>query len=97
MASRSAMNVSLTPELERFVNGLVESGDYQTASEVVREGLRLLMDEQQRRAAAIEGLRSQIKAGIEQADRGAFVEGGEVFEEWRRRDASAKRGKRRSA
>ena len=36
------MNVSLTPELERFVQGRVESGLYNNASEVVREGLRLL-------------------------------------------------------
>ena len=35
------MNVSLTPELERIVNTKVESGLYQTASEVVREALRL--------------------------------------------------------
>ena len=38
------MNVSLTPELERLVNEKVESGLYQTASEVVREALRLLKE-----------------------------------------------------
>ena len=38
------MNVSLTPELERLVNEKVESGLYQTASEVVREALRLLLE-----------------------------------------------------
>jgi hypothetical protein len=37
-----SMNVSLTPELERFVKGTVESGLYRNASEVIREGLRLL-------------------------------------------------------
>ena len=36
------MNVSLTPELEELVNLKVRSGLYQTASEVVREALRLL-------------------------------------------------------
>lgn len=36
------MNVSLTPELEKFVQGKVESGLYHSASEVIREGLRLL-------------------------------------------------------
>ena len=35
------MNVSLTPELVQFVNQKVESGKYQTASEVIRDGLRL--------------------------------------------------------
>jgi antitoxin ParD1/3/4 len=38
------MNVSLTPEFERLVNEKVESGLYQTASEVVREALRLLKE-----------------------------------------------------
>ena len=38
------MNVSLTPELERMVNDHVRSGMYQTASEVVREALRMLKD-----------------------------------------------------
>ena len=38
------MNVSLTPELEKFVDGTVESGLYNNASEVIREGLRLLKE-----------------------------------------------------
>ena len=46
------MNVSLTPELEALVNAKVESGLYHTASEVVREALRLLKqrDDEARRA-----------------------------------------------
>lgn len=39
---RTSLNVSLTPELERFITARVASGRYQTASEVVRAGLRLL-------------------------------------------------------
>ena len=38
------MNVSLTPELEKFIDDKVESGLYNNASEVIREGLRLLKD-----------------------------------------------------
>ena len=54
------MNVSLTPELERLVNEKVESGLYQTASEVVREGLRLVEE----REAKLRELRATIEASI---------------------------------
>lgn len=47
------MNVSLTPELEQFVQTKVESGRYNSASEVVREALRLLEDHEQARAAQL--------------------------------------------
>ena len=60
------MNVSLTPELERLVNEKVESGLYQTASEVVREALRLLKD----RDVAREQLRADVQAGFDQLSRG---------------------------
>jgi putative addiction module CopG family antidote len=52
------MNVSLTPELEELVNEKVRSGLYQTASEVVREALRLLKlrDDEFRRADQRAGL-----------------------------------------
>ena len=42
MATRTTLNVSLTPDLSRFVEGRIRSGRYQSASEVVREALRLL-------------------------------------------------------
>jgi antitoxin ParD1/3/4 len=60
------MNVSLTPELERLVNEKVESGLYQTASEVVREALRLLKE----RDHAREHLRADVRAGFDQLARG---------------------------
>ena len=56
------MNVSLTPELERLVNEKVESGLYQTASEVVREALRLLKE----RDVAREQLRADVQSGFSQ-------------------------------
>jgi antitoxin ParD1/3/4 len=42
MPSGDPLTVSLTPELRRFIAAQVASGRYQTASEVVRAGLRLL-------------------------------------------------------
>lgn len=62
------MNVSLTPELERLINEKVETGMYQTASEVVREGLRLLKDRDDRQ------LRADIRAGFEAVDRGEYTD-----------------------
>jgi antitoxin ParD1/3/4 len=63
------MNVSLTPELEAMIRQQVDSGRYYNASEVVREALRLL-DEHQR----IQHFRSLLAVGLEQAQRGEFVE-----------------------
>ena len=60
------MIVSWTPELERLVNEKVESGLYQTASEVVREALRLLKE----RDHAREQLRADVQAGFDQLARG---------------------------
>jgi antitoxin ParD1/3/4 len=60
------MNVSLTPELERLVNEKVEGGLYQTASEVVREALRLLKERDQAR----DQLRTDVQAGFDQVARG---------------------------
>jgi antitoxin ParD1/3/4 len=64
------MNVSLTPELEQFVNQKVESGKYQTASEVIRDGLRLLLEREEIHQKKLDNLRRDISIGIEQADQG---------------------------
>ena len=56
------MNVSLTPELEALIQEKVRSGLYGSASEVVRDGLRLLHQRDE--------LRKEIAIGLEQADRG---------------------------
>lgn len=64
------MNVSLTPELERLVNNKLRTGMYQTASEVIREGLRLLKERDERLAA----LRREIGVGLKQLDRGEYIE-----------------------
>lgn len=59
------MNVNLTPQLEELVRAKVASGLYTSASEVVREALRL-MDEQDRlRAAKLEQLRADVRQGLD--------------------------------
>ena len=59
------MNVSLTAELEEFISRKVESGRYTSASEVVREALRLLEERDQLQALKREELRAEIRAGLE--------------------------------
>jgi antitoxin ParD1/3/4 len=81
MASRVTLNVSLTPELEKFVESRVASGRYLSASEVVREGLRLLEDRELSRQAALEEVRRKIAIGLEQAELGELFDGEEVFQE----------------
>ena len=81
MPIRISMNVSLTPELEQFVQSRLASGRYQTASEVVREGLRLLEEREEARATALNEIRAKIRRGIEQADQGKLLDGDTVFEE----------------
>ncbi len=64
------MNVSLTPALEDFVNQKVSSGRYGSASEVVREALRLLEDRDRLRDAQIGDLKKEIEKGLRQLDTG---------------------------
>ena len=59
------MNVSLTPELEAVIAGKVDSGKYSSASEVVREGLRLLQQRDEMHEAKLNALRTDIQLGID--------------------------------
>jgi antitoxin ParD1/3/4 len=83
------MNVSLTPELEKFVAREVESGLYQTASEVVRAGLRRLREDQQARLPKLPGTRAELEAALLEAakslDAGRGVDGEQVFARLRQR------------
>ena len=75
------MNVSLTPELEQLVHEKVESGMYYSASEVIRDALRLLQERDELRQQRIQAVREQIDRGFEQLDRGEGIDGDEFFEE----------------
>jgi len=59
----STLNVSLNPHLEQWIAEQVASGWYNNASEVVRDGLRLLRAQQQEREARIRDLRAAIAEG----------------------------------
>jgi antitoxin ParD1/3/4 len=75
------MNISLTPELESFVDSRVASGRYQSASEVVRAGLRLLEQTESEREAALAEARQKIQSGLDQIQRGEVFDGEAVFDE----------------
>jgi antitoxin ParD1/3/4 len=64
------MNVSLTPELEKFVLDKVNSGMYTSASEVIRESLRLLHTHDDLQAQRISQLNQAIEIGLEQLNAG---------------------------
>lgn len=79
MSIRESKTVSFTPEQASFVNECVQSGRYQSASEVVREGLRLLSHEEEKRKASLESVRSMIEKGAQELDRDEVVDGESVF------------------
>lgn len=85
------MNVNLGPVFDGFVAELLDSGLYQSQSEILREGLRLLKEREDLKRARVEALRREIAVGVEQADRGEFVDGEEVFQKLRRRSGERRR------
>ena len=74
------MNVHLTPELEQLVQSKVKSGRYNSASEVVREALRLLEQRDEVFALRKHEIGKQIEEGWQSAKRGESVDGDDVFD-----------------
>lgn len=67
------MNVSLTPELEEFIEHKLASGLYGSSSEVVREALRLLEERDRLLDARLDILRTEVHKGAVQLDAGRFT------------------------
>ena len=67
-------NISLTPEQDAFIEKTVKSGEYQNASETVRDALRALQQRRREDALKLKALRMQIKAGVDALDRGEVTE-----------------------
>ena len=70
MATVEKVSVALSPELLDMVKGAVASGQYGSASEVIREGLRLLKEKDELHQRKLEDIRREIQIGIDQADQG---------------------------
>lgn len=66
----ATMNVSLSKDFTEFVEAQVASGAYASASEVVRDGLRLLRREKAACEEKIQILRREVGIGVEQARTG---------------------------
>ena len=91
------MNVSLTCELEKFVQKKVDSGRYTSASEVMREALRLLEQKDQREAErdlALQTFQAELDRRIAELDRGEGIDVGEAFARLR---AHARERRRKTA
>ena len=67
-------NISLTPEQDAFIEKAVRSGEYQNASEAVRDALRALQQRRREDALKLKALRLQINAGVQALERGEFTE-----------------------
>jgi len=66
------MNISLTPHLEEMIRQKIASGSYNSASEVVREALRLLEQEDQLRSLKMQKLRQDIREGLDSGASAVF-------------------------
>lgn len=67
-------NVVLTDHYEQFIAALVDSGRYQNASEVLREGLRLVESREAEDTLKLQALREAVDKGIGAIDRGDYTE-----------------------
>jgi antitoxin ParD1/3/4 len=77
-AMAETMNVSPTPELQRYIEDQVRSGRYQSASEVVRENLRLKQQVEELHTARLEALRHDLDTGLAELARGERIPGEEA-------------------
>jgi antitoxin ParD1/3/4 len=87
------MNVSLTPELERYVSAKVEAGRYSSASEVVREALRLLEEQDQHRAARLADFNQELGLRLASLDGGRHVKPAEARDRLKRKSEDRRKSK----
>jgi len=73
------MEITLTPELERYVQAKVSSGEYSSANEVLLAGIKRLQDLEQTYQGRFEALRDEVRIGLEAAERGEVADSDKVF------------------
>ena len=84
------MNVNLGSTFDKFVAELLASGLYQSQSEILRDGLRLLKEREDVKKFRLDEFRKELSVGIEQADRGQFVDGHKAFQKLRKKSEERK-------
>jgi antitoxin ParD1/3/4 len=67
-------NINLTAEQDAFVEEVVDAGEYQNASEAIRDALRALQQRRREDSLKLKVLRAQVKAGTDALDRDEFTE-----------------------
>ncbi len=85
------MNVNLGTVFDQFVADLLKTGHYQSQSEILREGLRLLKEREELKQLRLAELRKEIAIGTKQARQGKLIDGEAVFAEIRKKSQEARR------
>lgn len=80
------MEVSLTTQLEEFVQKQVQNGRYASAGDVILAGVRLLEERERLYQGRFEELRQEVLLGVEQLDQGQRLDGRMVIEQLRQKN-----------
>lgn len=83
--------MNLGTVFDQFVADLLKTGYYQSQSEILREGLRLLKEREELKQLRLAELRKEIAIGTEEARQGKLIDGETVFTEIRKRSQEARR------
>ena len=86
LEARFGMNISLTPELEQFVLRKTEGGLYHSASEVIRQALRMFIESEDQKTLEIKRLNREIAVGLEDLSNGKEISGEAAFSKLRVRN-----------
>lgn len=79
------MEITLTPEVEQYIQSKISSGQYASASEVFLAGIKLLQDIEKTYQGRYQALRDEVKIGLDAADRGEVVDADTVFSQLQER------------
>lgn len=81
MSRQSTLNVSLTAELQKYVKSKLDTGGYESASEVIREGLRALQEREHAASEFWAGVREKVLVARKQVAKGRTRDGEQAMDE----------------